>query len=331
MPTSKDSPTTLKAQAFAKINLGLNVLGPREDGFHDLQSVFCRVGWHDTLSFTLETNPEKEKQHNDKQLVQFSCAGPQAGMLITDKPNPGKPNLVITAATAFLEAYFAMNPEAEKPALTIHLEKYIPVQAGLGGGSSDAAATLNTLNDLFQQHFSGKALPEKKVYDLACQLGSDVPFFLADVDLAYVTGRGEHIQPLKSTTSSLPWSVLIVKPKHVNISTVWAYQALREQNQYQTRDLTPFLDWLNDPSELPLSLKTWLSNDFEALMLPLDPIFRDINAVFSSLGAAHCMMSGSGPSMVGFFESMPTQAEIEDAFQKSGLTHKTDYWVQEHS
>ena len=341
MPTSKDNPTThkqlsLQARAFAKINLGLNILGPRGDGFHDLQSVFCRIGWHDTLTFTLEIDKSTQIQ---LPQIQFTCDGPHAEMLA-----PEKPNLVTTAANAFLDAYLASYPNTGTPLLTIHLEKHIPVQAGLGGGSSDAAATLNALNGLFKQRFSGKALPENQLYDVAVQLGSDVPFFLADVDLAYVTGRGEHIQPLKTAAVSLPWSVIVAKPKHVNISTVQAYQTLREQNHYQTRDFAPFLAWLKQaaqtpPEELPPFLNTWLINDFETVILPRDPIFQDIKAAFSSLGAVYCMMSGSGPSMVGFFvgsfvgskDSVLTQTAIDNAFQQNGLAHKTDYWVQEHS
>jgi 4-diphosphocytidyl-2-C-methyl-D-erythritol kinase len=177
-----------------KVNLLLNVLGQRPDGFHELETVLHPVNLCDQLTFA-----------RGGTGIQLSCSDAN---LPTDERN-----LVHRAATAFLQV--AKISEGVK----IHLEKKIPLAAGLGGGSSNAATTLLALNELF-----GSPLPPEKLSELAAALGSDVSFFL-QAKPALATGRGEKIQPLDFFPALRGKAFLLIHPGF-GIATPWAYQNL---------------------------------------------------------------------------------------------------------
>src|SRR5947209_6436400 len=182
--------TTLKLPAFAKINLGLRVLGKREDSYHELRTIFQTISLHDTIEFT-----------NDPRIV-LSC---------DDRSLPtGPENLVCRAAEA-LQKRFAPNKGAR-----IRLEKRIPAQAGLGGGPSDDAVTLLALTHLWELEASQNDLQE-----IASSLGADVPFFLFG-GTARGSDIGNNITPLPEMDEKF---LLIIKP-NANISTELAYQYL---------------------------------------------------------------------------------------------------------
>lgn len=172
----------------AKINLGLNVLGRRDDGYHDLESIFIALDLYDDI--TIEPGP----------TLDVHCSPPVTNE-ITD-------NLVYRAADRY-RTMIGREHEGAKITVT----KRIPTGAGLGGGSSNAATLLRGLRELWGDH--------PKIMDLAASLGSDVPFFM-NGPVAYVTGRGEHITPIDIT---LPWVVLLILPD-IHISTVHAYSTL---------------------------------------------------------------------------------------------------------
>ncbi len=181
--------TTLKLPAFAKINLGLRVLGKREDSYHELRTIFQTISLHDTIEFT-----------NDPRIV-LSC---------DERSLPtGPENLVCRAAEA-LQKRFTPNKGAR-----IRLQKRIPAQAGLGGGASDAAVTLLALIHLWNLEANRNDL-----LDVASSLGADVPFFLFG-GTARGTGIGNKITPLPETDEKF---LLIIKP-NANISTANAYQS----------------------------------------------------------------------------------------------------------
>ena len=187
-------PTDLEKQSPCKVNLLLNILGRRADGFHDLETVMQPVRLHDTLTFT-RAGPELELTCNDSALP-------------TDSGN-----LVHRAATAFLET------AGVREGVRIHLEKTIPLAAGLGGGSGNAATTLLGLNELF-----GSPLSAGQLHVIAASLGSDIPFFLQDQP-ALATGRGEHIESLAPFPALAGAWILLIHPGF-GIATAWAYQAL---------------------------------------------------------------------------------------------------------
>jgi 4-diphosphocytidyl-2-C-methyl-D-erythritol kinase len=183
--------------APAKINLSLSVLGKRPDGFHAIESHFVAI----TLADTLTLEPASDSG------ILFICS--DATLPCDDS------NLVVRAARRFFET------AQMSPAVRIHLEKAIPHGAGLGGGSSDAAATLRGLNQL-----CGSPLAPEALHALAAELGSDVPFFLAGGS-AICRGRGEIIEPVPFPT---PLALLLVKPAF-GVPTPWAYKRWRDSRE----------------------------------------------------------------------------------------------------
>jgi len=184
----------MQCSAPAKINLSLAIKKKRPDGFHEIESLMVPLTLADRL--TLETAREPG--------IAFTCSEPS---LPCDDSN-----LVVRAARRFFETC------GKAAALRIHLEKKIPHGAGLGGGSSDAAATLDGLNGLL-----GSPLPPETIAGLAAELGSDVPFFLAG-GAAVCRGRGERVEPVPFPQ---PLALLLIKPAF-GVSTPWAYQRWRD-------------------------------------------------------------------------------------------------------
>jgi 4-diphosphocytidyl-2-C-methyl-D-erythritol kinase len=177
-----------------KINLILNILGRRADGFHELETVMQPVPLCDELTFAREGAG-----------VQLTCSHPE---LPTDAKN-----LVHRAATSFLAAAGITD------GVRIHLQKHLPLAGGIGGGSANAAVTLLALNELF-----GQPLPAEKLQDLAAALGSDVPFFL-QTNPALATGRGERVQTLPPFPALQGKGLFLVHPGF-GISTPWSYSNL---------------------------------------------------------------------------------------------------------
>jgi len=180
--------TKMQILAPAKINLSLRVLGRRPDGFHEIESVIAPVSLYDKI--------EIEQQ---SRWIDFSCDDPTL--------STGDDNLVVRAAKLFLEQAGITS------GLSIKLEKKIPHGAGLGGGSSDAAATLRALNELFKTKLSREDL-----VDLATKIGSDVPFFLYE-SAALCKGRGEIVKPIRLKEKL---AILLFKPAF-GVPTAWAY------------------------------------------------------------------------------------------------------------
>ena len=175
-------PVTLEKTSFCKVNLLLNILGRRCDGYHELETVMHPIRLCDRLSFA-------RARHG----IELKCSDPN---LPTDAGN-----LVHRAATAFLQA-----ARATKDGVRIHLDKRVPLAAGLGGGSGNAAITLRGLNELFNQ-----PLRPDQLHELAASLGSDVPFFL-QARPAVATSRGENIQPLDFFPALRGTEFLLIHP-----------------------------------------------------------------------------------------------------------------------
>ena len=242
----------MRVKAFAKINLGLRVLGKRADGFHAIDSLFAEVNFHDILEF--------EKRKDGKILL--ACEGEKI---------PPKENLVWKAAW-LLQKFSPQNL-----GVNIFLKKRIPSGGGLGGGSSDAAATLKALNRLWGLRFS-KARLEK----LALSLGSDIPFFISGGNQR-VKGRGEILQKI-DLPKRFPREVVLIIPP-IQISTKTAYANAKFKNQavkLQMGDLT---------------------NDFEKSLFVVYPLYRKIKRSLKAAGSCGVALSGSGSVMYGLFTS----------------------------
>ena len=275
----------VKENAYAKINLFLDVAAKRPDGYHDINTVMHSVSLCDSLTVTVA--PARVSS------VSLRVVGNDR--LVTD----GK-NLAVMAAKLYLEK------TAKTAAVTIKLLKNIPVAAGLAGGSTDAAATLRALNKLFGHYLSERALSE-----LALKLGSDVPYCLVG-GTAVCTGRGEIITP---TYNPHLYAVIAVADEYV--STPAAYSALdRLYSDFDgsvVRIGEKFYGNISSSLENKKIDTSSLYNIFEEVVFDTCPKSREIKSKMYSFGARSALMSGSGPSVFGIFA---TKNEAENAVKQ---------------
>ncbi len=273
---------TLEKLSPCKVNLLLNILGRRADGFHELETIIHPLKLYDRLSFAREG-----------QGIQLTCSNP---ILPTDSRN-----LVFRAASMLLER------AGIKDGVRIHLEKNIPLAAGLGGGSGNAATTLLALNELF-----GAPLTPEQLHGISASLGSDVPFFL-QTKSALATGRGEIIQALESLPALRGAWFLLIHPGF-GISTAWAYGQLP---RFPTAlSGTPgraqqLLSRLNGPDLNAAGAA--LYNSLEAPALGKYPLLALFQEFLRGNGAAGALMSGSGSTTFGVVQS---QSAAEQLFEK---------------
>ena len=259
----------------AKINLGLNVVRKRQDGFHDIESVFYPIPWCDIL----EIVPEK----SGSGRVMFTSSG-------IDIPSSGYVNLCE-------HVYNLMHDDCDLPSVKIHLHKIIPIGAGLGGGSADAAFTAKLLNEMFDLR-----LPNDHLRAVVSQAGSDCPFFIENKP-AYVTGRGEILEPFDLDLSGY-WIVL-VNP-NIHIGTKEAYSRITPVEPV----FSPRLYLLEDVSDWKNSVK----NDFERSIFPNHPEIEKLKTQLYDFGAEYASMTGSGSTVFGLFENEPQQMAFPEGY-----------------
>jgi 4-diphosphocytidyl-2-C-methyl-D-erythritol kinase len=274
-------------RAPAKINLCLRVLGRRPDGYHDLESAFQMVGLYDDVTI---------RPRRAGIVLTVAGAALPAG--------PG--NLAYEAA-----AVLARESGGSRGA-SIHLVKRIPLGAGLGGGSSDAATVLMGLNRLWKLGWS-----RARLADLGATLGSDVPFFFFG-PTAWVTGRGERVAPMPDARPSptgpvFPWAVL-VNPG-IAVSTKWAFETFRLTNDRG-------VDRMPRSSKAPPAVPWSIPNDLERVTAARHQVVEDMKACLLKSGARAARMSGSGPTVFGVF---PTRAEA--AVASEALSPSWRRWV----
>jgi len=254
-------PTTVETPA--KLNLILKVVGKRGDGYHDLFSLMVPINLVDRLTF-LSGPPG----------IHLTCHG----IPVPDNES----NLVVRAAKTFFSRI------GRNPSLVMSLAKNIPVAAGLGGGSSDGAATLKVLNKLY-----GEPLDADGLAETALTLGADVPFFLYNLP-SIARGVGERLEPIPAWPEY--WYVIVTPP--VSVSTAWVYNNLKlelttSKNDYIVNPLRK--DWS--------AIGTMLENDLETVTTARYPVIKSIKKAFVEAGADGALMSGSGPSVFGVFRS----------------------------
>lgn len=250
----------------AKINIGLRIIKKRADGFHNLETIFYPVCFCDAIEYVVPLQPLRE----DSLLV--------TGVFADKDPAN---NLVIKAIRKIRET-------KDIPFLKIHLHKAIPVGAGLGGGSSDAAALLRSLN----RHFN-LGISREKLKEISLELGSDCPFFI-DGQPAYAESRGELLTPVKQLPEGL--HLLLVNPG-IYINTKEAYSLCTPKQ--------PATD-LKDLYNLDISKwKELIINDFEEFIFIKHPEIADIKNYLYKMGAVFSSMSGSGSTVYGIFKNRP--------------------------
>lgn len=252
----------------AKINLGLHIIEKRSDGFHNIETVFYPVQWCDVLE-SIRTDVSSIKTRESK--IEFTSSGIGVDVVAEN-------NLCV-------KAFQLMDKKFNLPAVKMHLHKIIPMGAGLGGGSADAAFTLKLLNDLFDLKQSHTDLKIS-----AAQLGSDCSFFI-DNTPAFASGRGEVLETVQVNLKG--FYILIVKPA-VHVSTADAYANVKPATPSQS---------LKEIIMLPVSeWKNALKNDFEESVFAKHPLIAAIKNKLYAQGAVYASMSGSGSSVFGIFE-----------------------------
>lgn len=252
----------------AKINLGLNIVSRRQDGYHNLQTVFWPIQLCDAL--------EIKTMHED-----FPSAAP-CDLKVTgnDVACNEEDNLVT-------RAYRMLAADHELPRVHAHLYKNIPSQAGLGGGSSDASYMIRLLDNRFRLNLGNSVMES-----YAARLGADCPFFISS-EPAYAEGIGEVLSPVNVHKSMLDSTIVVVKPA-VAISTREAFSMITPTCPERCcRDIValPVTEWR----------QAGLSNDFEKSAFSLYPELADIKRTLYDMGAAYAQMSGSGSSIFGLF------------------------------
>jgi len=258
---------SLTLHSPAKINLRLEILGKRNDGYHEIRTIIQKISFYDDVTLKVST---------------------QKGIKVK-VDNPAIP--ADNKNLAYKAAFLLMEDQKISAGVSIHIKKKIPAGAGLGGGSSNAATTLQGLNRIFKLN-----LKDKYLQQFSMSLGADVPFFLSGSGTALATGIGEKLKPLKLQKKL--WFLLILPD--FSISTSWAYNTYSRYNILTKRKKN---------IKIKNSIRTFdgvvslLLNDFESIVIPLYPEIKTIKNNLIRAGAAGSLLSGSGSSVFGVFSN----------------------------
>ena len=257
-----------------KINLGLHILGKREDGFHNLETIFYPVPFEDVLELIPNTN--------NKTAVEFTGTGLTVDGSAAD-------NLCI-------KAYHLLKKDfPQLPAVKIHLHKAIPMGAGLGGGSADSSFMLKLLNERFHLNLSTSQL-----INYSLQLGSDCPFFIINKP-CLATGRGELLEDVSVDLSM--YKIVLINPG-IHINTGWAFSQLADAKESDSyKPSYPYTKSLKEIIQQPI--ETWkndLKNDFEIPVFAAHPQIKEIKELLYQQGAKYAAISGSGSTVFGIFD-----------------------------
>ena len=265
----------IKVAAPAKINLFLEILGKRQDGYHEIETVMQEVSLFDYLYI-----------ENYDKGVEFTCSNPK---LATDEEN-----LVVKAVRLM------QKETGTSKGVKIHLEKKIPIGAGLGGGSSDAVATLFGLNRLWQIGYD-----EKQLMSLAGKLGSDTPFFVIG-NTAICKGRGEIVTPYPL---NVKYNYVIIYPRF-EVSTAMVYKNFKISLTKNLKDVSFFLQKLESGN--PQELGSGLHNRLEDIVFRLYPDLEKIKKTLTKFDFCGTLLSGSGSALYGLCKEGIDSKEIEN-------------------
>ena len=270
-------------KAYAKINLVLDVTGRLPNGYHEVSMVMQNVGIHDTLTFT---------KRGDEQIV----------LTTSDGQLPlGEDNLIYKAVLLLREL------TGNKDGVTIHLEKRIPVAAGMAGGSTDAAAALYGMNQMFDLGLNMEQLKERGV-----KIGADVPYCLMR-GTALAEGIGEKLTALPPMPKC---PVLVAKPS-VAVSTKFVYENLHLENDPPHPDIDRLLEDIRK-KDLQSTAQD-MGNILETVTVAHYPEIASLKEIMKEHGALNALMSGSGPTVFGLFEDEKTAKRAYRAVKESGL------------
>lgn len=273
----------LKLKAMAKINLGLDVIRKREDGYHDLRMIMQSIYLYDQIRLRKTAQPGIQVQVNLSYLP------------------VNEDNLVYRAAKILIDEF------AIREGVQIHLQKYIPVAAGLAGGSSDAAAVLVGMNQMFELGLTQEELMKRGV-----RIGADVPYCIMR-GTALAEGIGEKLTRLPAAPEAY---VLLAKPA-VHVSTQFVYGNLRAGELTSHPDIDGQIQAIRDRDLLAVAAK--MGNVLETVTIPAHPVIQDIKDCMMQHGAVNAMMSGSGPTVFGLYDDEQTARAAYAKMQESKL------------
>jgi 4-diphosphocytidyl-2-C-methyl-D-erythritol kinase len=284
---------TLTLNSWAKVNLFLYVLNKRPDKFHSIKTLFERISLCDRIVL---------RKRMDGAIV-FQCNDP--------KLPGGADNLAVKAALALSQRY------PKHKGVTIKLIKHIPVGAGLGGGSGNAATVLLGLNKLWNLRLSIAELAR-----LGAQIGSDVPFFVYNCRFAWATGRGEKIKPIPGSKKCRFWHVIVV-PK-IHVSTPLIYRHWDKLSAGKNIDISRLTSHISDVKIKFRVLRTpgaccldkILFNSLEAVTVDLYPQVAQVKQALASKGFKNILMSGSGPAVFGIAASRKEAVDFSIQLKK---------------
>lgn len=271
----------LTCKAPAKVNLGLIIQARRADGYHDLSTIFLKISLTDTLHFTVTTGD-----------IVIECNRP-------DIPSD-EGNLIYQAAAM-------LQPLAPGRGVRVQLDKAIPAAAGLGGGSSDAAHTLLSLNTLWNLQLS-----QAQLLEYAARLGADVPFFVLPATAALGRGRGDELEAFPCAHT---FFLVLVKPP-VAVSTAWAYNQFRFELTGNAKDTTILKQYLESGDIAGLGAAC--VNDLETVVLPHYPEVQAVKQALRQPGTYGVSMSGSGPTVYALCPSQEVAQQVAATVQNPG-------------
>jgi 4-diphosphocytidyl-2-C-methyl-D-erythritol kinase len=256
----------------AKINIGINITSRRSDGYHNIETIFYPLPIYDAL----EALPGDELTFNSSGL---------------DIPGRTEDNLCI-------KGYHLIKKDYDLPPVNIHLLKHIPIGAGLGGGSANAAFFIKLIDSLFSL-----GLTSIQMMDYARKLGADCAFFIENKPL-FAFEKGDQFEPIKLDLSK--YKIVLVMPP-VHVSTGEAYRGARPSPVKES-----LYDLISEPIQ---EWKHFIKNDFEESVFKNHPAIRGVKADLYGAGAVYASMSGSGASVFGIFEKIPDLSELEKTNQ----------------
>ncbi len=276
---------TLTLPSYAKLNLFLQVLNIRKDGYHNIKTIFERISLHDTIVI---------KPRRDNQIKVICNA-------------PGVP--ADSSNLAFRSAKLLQEAGKVDYGVDIKIIKRIPVGAGLGGGSSNAAGVLTGLNKLWQLNFS-----RKKLARIAARIGCDVPFFISDIPFGWGSGRGEKIEPLKRLDGIVLWHIILM-PK-IKVSTPLIYDKWDTFSGLTSKaPNAKILTLALQKRGLPLISRA-LFNSLEMVTAKLYPQVNQAKEKLIQSGLKSILMSGSGPAVFGIVSSRKEAAALSGRLKK---------------
>lgn len=275
-------------KAFAKVNLVLDVLRKREDGYHDVRMVMQNLNLYDTLTFSVcDENCRRIRITSNRQ----------------DIPTDDR-NLVYRGIALMFDEY---NINAD---ITVHLEKHIPVEAGMAGGSTDCAAALHAVNDIF-----GLGADERRLMELGVRLGADVPYCVMG-RAALAEGIGEILTPVTPLRGCY---VLVAKPD-ISVSTGLVYKNLRADRLKRHPDVDGMLAALEAGDVGRIS--ACMENVLETVTVKLYPEIEVIKDMMKAGGALNAIMSGSGPTVFGIYEEKERAEQAAEQIRRRGMSNE---------